>query len=266
MNIILFCRDEIGHPLPLHDRRARHILEQLHAVAGSRLHAGILNGERGWMHITAIDGDGIAFEFRAIDSPSPSPHPIMLLVGHPRPPAARRLIRDVTAMGAAHISLFCGKNSERSYMQSSLWQAENIATAMREGLEISGATSEPHIECHGTLDHALRAAGAHYAAAVGRLALVCAGEDEACAVPSVRACLTDRYAQYAVAVGPERGWTPAERRLLASHHYRPVHLGARTLRTETAAIAACGILIDQLLGDTTGGGYKAGAAYRHASD
>lgn len=41
-----------------------------------------------------------------------------------------------------------------------------------------------------------------------------------------------------VAVGPEGGWSPAERSLLLARGFQPVRLGAHTLRFETAALAA----------------------------
>jgi RsmE family RNA methyltransferase len=36
-----------------------------------------------------------------------------------------------------------------------------------------------------------------------------------------------------LAIGPEGGWVPFERELLAAHGFSPLALGLRTLRTET---------------------------------
>ena len=46
---------------------------------------------------------------------------------------------------------------------------------------------------------------------------------------------------HALAIGPEGGWTPEEMSLFANHAWRPVTLGPRILRAETAAIAAIAI-------------------------
>lgn len=46
----------------------------------------------------------------------------------------------------------------------------------------------------------------------------------------------------ALAVGPEGGFTPGERQLLAGHGYIGARLGPRILRTETAAMVALAIL------------------------
>lgn len=45
-----------------------------------------------------------------------------------------------------------------------------------------------------------------------------------------------------VAIGPEGGWTTEETEAALSHGFQPLGLGPRTLRTETAALAAAAIL------------------------
>jgi 16S rRNA (uracil1498-N3)-methyltransferase len=52
----------------------------------------------------------------------------------------------------------------------------------------------------------------------------------------------------ALAIGPEGGWTPEEMSLFTSHDWRPVTLGPRILRAETAAISAISIVGAQLIG------------------
>jgi 16S rRNA (uracil1498-N3)-methyltransferase len=46
-------------------------------------------------------------------------------------------------------------------------------------------------------------------------------------------------------IGPEGGWSPAERSLLSGNGARPVSLGPHVLRTETAAV--CGLALLQVL-------------------
>jgi RsmE family RNA methyltransferase len=41
-----------------------------------------------------------------------------------------------------------------------------------------------------------------------------------------------------LALGPERGWGPADRAALRAHGFTLVHLGSRVLRSETAVVAA----------------------------
>lgn len=47
---------------------------------------------------------------------------------------------------------------------------------------------------------------------------------------------------YALAIGPEGGWTSEEMSLFTQHHWQHVTLGPRILRAETAAISAIAIL------------------------
>ena len=49
-----------------------------------------------------------------------------------------------------------------------------------------------------------------------------------------------------LAIGPEGGWTPEEETLFATEGWRPVSLGPRILRAETAAIAAVSIVAAML--------------------
>lgn len=55
----------------------------------------------------------------------------------------------------------------------------------------------------------------------------------------------------AVAIGPEGGWHESELALAASHNFTAIHLGARILRTETAAVTAVS-LAQFLFGDLSG--------------
>jgi 16S rRNA (uracil1498-N3)-methyltransferase len=71
-------------------------------------------------------------------------------------------------------------------------------------------------------------------------------EEQPGAVPLLRALPThpDRLASDTVAllVGPEGGWTDAERALASSSGWQPVSLAANILRAETAALAALALI------------------------
>lgn len=55
-----------------------------------------------------------------------------------------------------------------------------------------------------------------------------------------------------LAVGPEGGWAPSERTLLQTSGFCPISLGPRILRTDTAALAACALVM-QRWGDLVSG-------------
>jgi 16S rRNA (uracil1498-N3)-methyltransferase len=52
---------------------------------------------------------------------------------------------------------------------------------------------------------------------------------------------------YALAIGPEGGWTAEEMNLFVTHQWQPVTLGPRILRAETAVISAIAILSSHLI-------------------
>jgi len=57
----------------------------------------------------------------------------------------------------------------------------------------------------------------------------------------------DRAADLAFAVGPEGGWTDAERAAMKSHGWLPASLGTTVLRAETACIAAAALWAPKIL-------------------
>lgn len=70
--------------------------------------------------------------------------------------------------------------------------------------------------------------------------------EEATAPPLLRALPATRHpsAQVAVLVGPEGGWTGAERNAAAAAGWLPVSLGPQVLRAETATAAALAVVIN----------------------
>ena len=49
-----------------------------------------------------------------------------------------------------------------------------------------------------------------------------------------------------LAIGPEGGWNAFEMGLLEAHRFRPVGMGGRTLRTDTACIALLALVHDAM--------------------
>ncbi|GIU67492.1 16S rRNA (uracil(1498)-N(3))-methyltransferase [Candidatus Phycosocius spiralis] len=73
--------------------------------------------------------------------------------------------------------------------------------------------------------------------------------DEAGGCPSIQVALADRPLKVGLLIGPEGGFTPTERRALrACSHIRPVSLGPRILRADTACYAGL-VLIQNCWGD-----------------
>jgi len=54
------------------------------------------------------------------------------------------------------------------------------------------------------------------------------------------------YSAAVLAIGPERGWSSRERKLLDSRGFKRLHLGKRTLRTETACSVASALILSSM--------------------
>lgn len=139
-------------------------------------------------------------------------------------------VEKATELGVDRIVPVIGDRSERRIYKSG--RARKIAlSAAKQSLkaripEVSDALSlKDFLRAEGRDDTALRL-------------IACCFEDE-----SPRVSVRDALAAFpgrevSVLIGPEGDFTPEEVRLAVSLGYRPVHLGASRLRTETAAVTA----------------------------
>jgi 16S rRNA (uracil1498-N3)-methyltransferase len=71
--------------------------------------------------------------------------------------------------------------------------------------------------------------------------------DESQAPPLLREIPSERSDSAALLIGPEGGWTDAERQLAVSAAWQPVSLGPLVLRAETAACAALAVVVNAWL-------------------
>jgi 16S rRNA (uracil1498-N3)-methyltransferase len=232
MNIILFSSSEVQLPLSRSDFRARHILDVLRRRPGESFDAGLINGPRGKGTLVGCDGDvlQLTFDWGALPPPLA---PIRLVIGLPRPQTARDLLREGASLGVAAMDFVRTERAESSYAQSSLWTSREWESLLVAGAAQAFCTRLPEVRHGHTLTEALAALPADGT----RLALdnyESPGPLGQVPLPAGSAVL--------LALGAERGWSPAERRLLLQRGFLFVHLGERVLRSETACIAAVAVL------------------------
>jgi 16S rRNA (uracil1498-N3)-methyltransferase len=144
------------------------------------------------------------------------------------------MIEKTTELGVGRIIPVRAERSERGLAQAA---AKRIERWRRIGLEASQQSRRDHlprIQESETLDAALQA-NAH-------VRIVCDEQPGAerilDAVPAVRS-LNDVVA---IMIGPEGGWTSAERAKFSETGWTPVTLGPQILRAETAAAAALAVV------------------------
>jgi len=228
LNLILFTPAELAAPLPRSDPRARHVLDTLRRHPGDSFDVGVINGPRGRARLEAVEPAALRLAF-TWDPPAPVPPPLRLVVGLPRPQTARDILRDATTVGATGLEFVLTEKSDRAYAASTLWRDGEWERWLVAGAQQAFDTRVPTVR-HG---HPLAEACAQLPTGGTRLAL-----DHYEAALPLDLAASRVMAPAVLAVGPERGWTAADRATLRAAGFTLAHLGPRVLRTETAVVVA----------------------------
>lgn len=238
MNIIVLEEAEVGARLPWGDRRWSHIAKVLRKGPGDRLAAGIVDGRLGDAVVRELDAAGLVLDFEP-KLESPPLAPLRLILGFPRPIQAARILKDLTTLGIAEIHLTGTELGDKSYIQSAIFRNGDFRGHLIEGAEQAGNPRLPRVSTHWSLRLCLDSMAAGFPNGGERIFLHPFGGPElmGAALPARRASL--RPPPMTLAVGSERGWSDAETAALLEAGFSPRGLGARILKTETAAIAAC---------------------------
>jgi len=237
MNIVLFEPGEWTRPLPASDVRAIHLLEILKLSPGDRFAAGETEGSIGTLEFAGFTGRDLTFARPEWTGTPPQPSRVRLLIGTPRPPTARRLLKDLTTLGAAELHFVATDLGDKSYLMSTLWTDHEYRKNLLEGAAQTRTTVLPKVERHTGLRRALTAIEAE-----GPSTRVWFDEGGP-AWDSHPAHLGAEAGALWLALGPERGWTEAERTLLLDRGWAVAGLGPRTLRTESACGLALGLAV-----------------------
>lgn len=232
MNLILFTNNEKLGFLGSDDYRAKHINSIIKSKVGDTLDIGILDGLKGSMIIKKIDNEGIFFDYE-LNTFSPKLHPVTFIIGTPRPPVAKRLLKDLSSSGVEKI-IMCGTDlGEKTYLTSKLWKENKYMEYVRDGGIQSESTIVPEIEKFYSLKKAIDTIKPGY----DKLAMDNINPDLK---------LSDyrpKSSNIVIAIGGERGFSDRERELLRSSGFKIFKMGDRILRTETACHSALGSIL-----------------------
>jgi 16S rRNA (uracil1498-N3)-methyltransferase len=143
------------------------------------------------------------------------------------------MVEKATELGVARILPVESARSEQGLLAASRKRAERWARIARESSQQSRRLTAPEIQPAARFEEALAmTADSRYfleeSGAPSLLELLPAGRTGP--------------ASAALLVGPEGGWTDAERESAAAAGWLPAGLGPRILRAETAAVAALAVL------------------------
>lgn len=230
-----FFVDEIsGYRAELTGDDARHLARVLRAEIGQRYE--ISDNHRAYLaEISAVAAQRVTFR---ILEPVPEEAPsleIALFAALIKFDRFEWLIEKATELGVARILPVVAERSEKGLDSAAAKRIERWKKIVREASQQARRVRMPEI----TLPEAFEGAVSHALPhryfldeQSGPDALAGTLQTEASGTPDRVAILT----------GPEGGWTDRERALAVREGWKPVSLGPRILRAETAAIAALAIL------------------------
>lgn len=218
----------------LRDAQAAHLARVLRArpgqefdiVAGGFVRRGV---------IESVSDTAVQFLLREQIETS-SPLPLIIGLSIVRFERMEWAIEKLTELGVGKIVPLVAQRSEKHLVQAATKRAERWRKIARESAqqsrrsdipEISGPTQPTHWAKESS--HGLRI-------------LLSEEEMSRTLAQCLRAEPLHDAPEIFVAIGPEGGWTSAEIDLFGKQGWKPVTIGPRILRTETAAIAAVSIV------------------------
>ncbi len=231
MNLVLVFDDDFVSPerVVLRGRRAAHVREVHRATAGDELVVGMAGGKIGRGRVLSVS-ETIEMEVK-LDRDPPPPLDVTLVLALPRPKVLNRVIAAVTSLGVKRIFLINAWRVEKSYWRSPRMSEENLREQAIAGLEQARDTILPTIETR-------------------RLFRPFVEDEAPKIIEETTALIAHPYATeelprdvpgpLTLAVGPEGGFIQKEIESLTRIGFRPVTMGPRILRVETAVAAILG--------------------------
>lgn len=246
MNVILLEPGEVSPTglATITGVRAAHIHGVLLATPGTAIRVGLIDGPFGTATVLGCTPRETTLSCALETEPPPAPR-VDVLLALPRPKVLKRLWAQLSAIGVGHIVITNAARVERNYFDTHLLAPAGYRSLLLEGLQQARDTRLPHVTIHRTLKPFV--------------------EDELdAAFPSGHRLLADPYGtttisqavsaapdeRVLIAIGPEGGWVDFERELLARHGFIGVHMGPRTLRSDTACIALLALVHEALRAQT----------------
>jgi 16S rRNA (uracil1498-N3)-methyltransferase len=217
--------------------QASHLIRVLRAQAGMEF--DIVAGDRVWHGVVAgISGDAVRFNLIAEVKAEPA-LPVTMLLSVFKFDRMEWAIEKSTELGVERIVPIIARRSEKHLAQSAQNRVERWRRIAREAAQQSRRSDIPAIEDAVPLKTAARREGE-------AVRLLLAEQERTRtlrrALEEALSASGDELPAIRVAVGPEGGWAAEEEALFDSEGWKPVSLGPRILRAETAAITAMAVV------------------------
>jgi RsmE family RNA methyltransferase len=226
MNLILLRQEDFTGPgrVTLRGRRFVHIKSVLKAVPGETLAVGLENRDMGTGTLLGITEDSADLEV-TLDQGPPEPLALTLVLALPRPKMLRRVLQTVTSLGVKTLYLVNSWRVEKSYWSSPALEPDSIRKELVLGLEQARDTRLPAVHLKRLFKPFVQ----------DELPAMAAGSLALAAHPrAVSPCPVNVGGPVTLVVGPEGGFIDFEIETLEAAGCKPVRLGPRILRVETA--------------------------------
>jgi 16S rRNA (uracil1498-N3)-methyltransferase len=236
VNIILLSKEDFYGPdgaVRLAGRRYDHITGVLKPSIGAELLVGLVGGRIGTGRVTSITGTSV--EMKVILKEDPPPSTAMnLVIALPRPIVFKRLLLHISSLGVKKIIVIDSTRVEKSYWKSPALAKETVEEKLLLGLEQAKDTILPEVSFRRDFRRFVK----------DEFPLVIESSSAYLADPEADTiCPSSVSGPVTLVIGPEGGFIPQEIKLLALAGCRPVRLGRRIIRVETAVIAFLGRLM-----------------------
>lgn len=220
--------------------QAAHLIRVLRAQPGMEF--DIVAGDRVCHAVIAgITGDSVRFNLIAEIESDPA-LPVTLLLSIFKFDRMEWAIEKATELGVSRIVPVIARRSEKHLAQAAANRTERWRRIARESAKQSRRSDIPVIEDVIPLKMAARREG-------DAVKLLLAEQERATTLRTALAAALDdslrtngdQYPEIRLAVGPEGGWVAEEEALFDDEGWKPVSLGPRILRAETAAVTAMAV-------------------------
>jgi 16S rRNA (uracil1498-N3)-methyltransferase len=220
-------------------QQADHLRRVLRAERGQVFDV-LANGFLHRAEITAITDSGVTFElFEELEADAALP--VHLLLAVIKFDHYEWGLEKATELGAARVTPVLARRTDKHLAQAAAKRSERWRRILLEAAKQSRRSDLPELDEPQALKAALG-----LASAPTKLLLAETEQDK-----TLRAALerdtagngpdAERNRALTLAIGPEGGWAPEEMSAFAAAGFKPVTLGPRILRAETAALAALSI-------------------------
>jgi len=220
----------------LEGAQAEHLIRVLRAQPGMEF--DIVASGRVWRGVIAdIAGESVRFNLVAEVAADPA-LPVTLLLSVFRFDRMEWAIEKITELGAERVIPVIARRSEKHLAQAAAARAERWRRIALEASKQSRRSDILQVDDPLPLKTALTAE-------MRGVRLVLAEQERSTtlhhALVEALTAAGDDVPPFRIAVGPEGGWTADEAAMFNAENWRPVSLGPRILRAETAAITAMAV-------------------------